>query len=56
MNIVAVCLDDRVDRQTLNPIPENSRSFSVSDATLSLAHSSLLCQMFLPETESDGIR
>ncbi|CAE7454060.1 SUF4 [Symbiodinium sp. CCMP2592] len=38
-----------VDRQILNPIPENSRTFSVSDATFSLAHASLLTQVFIPQ-------
>ena len=40
--------DSQVDRQVSNPIPENARSFSVSDATLSLGHSCLLCQVYIP--------
>lgn len=46
--LFAVYKNDKFDRQILNPIPENGRSFSVSDATLSLAHASLLCQLYLP--------
>ena len=46
--LFSVYKNDRVDRQILNPLPENSRSFTVSDATLSLAHSSLLCQLYIP--------
>ncbi|CAE7560174.1 SUF4 [Symbiodinium sp. CCMP2592] len=48
----AVYKNDKFDRQILNPIPENGRSFSVSDATLSLAHASLLCQLYLPAGKS----
>ena len=47
--LFSVFKNSETDRQILNPIPENSRSFSVSDATLSLAHSSLLCQLYVPE-------
>ena len=38
-----------VDRQILDPIPENGRSFSVSNATYSLAHASLLTKVFIPQ-------
>ena len=40
---------EQVDRQILNPLPENSRAFSGSEATLNLAQSSLLCQLFIPQ-------
>ena len=50
--LFAVYKNDKFDRQILNPIPENGRSFSVSDATLSLAHASLLCQLYLPEGQN----
>ena len=50
--LFAVYKDDKVDRQILNPIPENSRSFSVADSTLSLAHACLLCQLYLPAEEN----
>ena len=36
-----------MDRQILNPIPENSRCFSISDSTLSLAHACLLGQVYI---------
>ena len=47
--LFAVYQNDKFDRQILNPIPENGRAFSVSDATLILAHASLLCQLYLLE-------
>ena len=47
--LFSVFKNDTTDRQILNPIPENSRCFSVSDATHTLAHSSLLCQLYIPE-------
>ena len=46
--LFSVFKNSDTDRQILNPIPENSRCFSVSDATFSLAHSSLLCQLYTP--------
>ena len=50
--LFAVCKKEQVDRQILNPIPENSRFSPVSEATLSLAHSSLLCQLYLPTDQA----
>ena len=49
--LFAVYKGEQLDCQILNPIPENSRSFSISEATLSLAHSSLLCQLYIPENQ-----
>ena len=50
--LFAVYKSEAVDRQMLNPIPENSRSFSVSEATHTLAHSSLLCQLYIPRNQA----
>ena len=50
--LFAVYKNEEVDCQILNPIPENSRSFSVSEATLNLAHSSLLCQLYIPKHQA----
>ena len=50
--LFAVYKNDLIERQILNPIPENSRSDSVSEATLSLAHASLLSQVFIPPGSS----
>ena len=54
--IAVVCLafflSDTHDRQILNPIPENSRSYSVSEATFSLAHSCLLCGIYIPPNQN----
>ena len=46
--LFSVYKSDTVDRQILNPIPENARSYSLSDATLTLAHASLLTQVYVP--------
>ena len=50
--LFAVYKDECVDRQILNPIPENGRSFSISDATLGLAHASLLCNIYIPTSKN----
>lgn len=39
------------DRQILNPIPENSRTLALNDSTVTLAHGSLLCHLFLEDSE-----
>ena len=50
--LFAVYKSDEVDRQILNPIPENARCFSISDSTLSLAHASLLGQIFIASDQN----
>jgi len=50
--LFSVYKSDTLDRQILNPIPENSRSYSVSEATFSLAHSCLLCGIYIPPSQN----
>ncbi|CAE7945305.1 Abhd17b, partial [Symbiodinium sp. KB8] len=50
--LFAVYKSEAVDRQIGNPTPENSRSFSVSEAAHTLAHSSLLCQLYIPRNQA----
>ena len=50
--LFAVYKNEQTERQILNPIPENSRSFSVFESTRTLAHSSLLCQLFIPRDQA----
>ena len=50
--LFSVYKSDTHDRQILNPIPENSRSYSVSEATFSLAHSCLLCGIYIPPNQN----
>ena len=45
--VFAVFKNDRKDRQIINPVPENSRTFCPSEATKSLSHGSLLCGVHL---------
>ena len=47
--LFSVYKDEHVDRQILNPVPENSRCYTVSDATLHLAHSALVCHIYIPK-------
>ena len=39
------------DRQILNPIPENGRTLCMNSSTLSLAHGSLLCDLYLRDDQ-----
>ena len=45
--LFAVSKDFAYDRQILNPVPENSRSWAPNETTKSLAHASLLCAAWL---------
>ena len=49
--LFAVYKNSEKDRQILNPIPENGRSMALSSSTLTLAHGSLLCNLFLDHDE-----
>ena len=44
-----VAKDSQFDRQILNPIPENGRTYCPNDETRSLAHASLFSGIFIPE-------
>ena len=45
--LFAVYKNAEKDRQILNPIPENGRTMSMNSSTLTLAHGSLLCDLYL---------
>ena len=45
--LFAVYKNAEKDRQILNPIPENGRTLCMNSSTLSLAHGSLLCDLYL---------
>ena len=47
--LFAVYKNQEKDRQVLNPIPENGRSMCMNASTLTLAHGSLLCSVFLDD-------
>ena len=49
--LFAVYKSEEKDRQILNPIPENGRTQCMNQSTLTLAHGSLLCNLFLDSTE-----
>lgn len=49
--LFAVYKSTEKDRQILNPIPENSRTLPLNNSTVTLAHGSLLCNLFLDEHE-----
>ena len=49
--LFAVYKSEDRDRQILNPIPENGRSMTMNASTLTLAHGSLLCGVYLDDTE-----
>eukprot|EP00438_Fugacium_kawagutii_P004250 Skav217520 [mRNA] locus=scaffold647:242806:246940:- [translate_table: standard] len=49
--LFAVYKSEEKDRQILNPIPENGRTLCMNKSTLTLAHGSLLCNLFLDEHE-----
>ena len=50
--LFAVYKSAEKDRQILNPIPENNRSFSIAESTQQLSHGTLLCGLYL-EPEED---
>lgn len=47
--LFAVYKNSEKDRQILNPIPENGRTICMNSSTLTLAHGSLLCNVFLDQ-------
>lgn len=49
--LFAVYKNAERDRQILNPIPENGRTFGIAEATHHLAHGTLLCNIYLKERE-----
>lgn len=49
--LFAVYKSSEKDRQILNPIPENGRTFGVAEATQNLSHGTLLCNLVLEPHE-----
>ena len=49
--LFAVYKSTEKDRQIFNPIPENGRTLSLNSSTITLAHGSLLCNLFLDQHE-----
>ena len=49
--LFAVYKSEDRDRQILNPIPENSRCMTQNESTMTLAHGSLLCGLYLADSE-----